>query len=265
MSVHERLAELKDRLDAKTRLMQDVAHELKNPLAVIHGYASFLSKETVTPEEMRKALRAVLSNSERVIAMVEQLQDAVRLEASGFAVETRVVEGATILQEAVESAELEAARRGVRLRWRSPIGDTLHIVADPKRVLQVMANLLSNALKFTPEGGVIDVNAHRDGDFVRFSVIDTGTGIPLDEIPGLFERFHQTRGNPHKHQGLGLGLAICKGLIEAHGGRIWVESIPGAGCGFNFTLPAAGVAPAELEPAPKPDSDRSSEAEQTDR
>ena len=246
MSAHERLTELKDRLDAKTRLMQDVAHELKNPMSVIHGYASFLMKETVQPEDMRKALRAIVSNSERVVTMVEQLQDAVRLESSGFAVETRVVEGAALLQEAAESAELEAARRGVRLRWRSAVGDSLLILADPKRVLQILANLIGNALKFTPEGGVVDVHAQRDGGVVRFCVIDTGPGIPADELPGLFTRFHQTHGNEQKHKGLGLGLAICKGLVEAHGGRIWVESISGAGCGFNFTLPAAATTAPEI-------------------
>src|ERR1700745_4330883 len=101
MSAYERVPELKDKLDAKTQLMQDVAHELKNPLSVIHGYASFLLREEVAPDETRKALRAILSNAERLIGLVEQLQDAVRLEAAGFAVSTRVVEGAAILQEAV--------------------------------------------------------------------------------------------------------------------------------------------------------------------
>lgn len=240
MSAHERLAELKDKLDAKTRLMQDVAHELKNPMSVIHGYATFLSRETTTPEERRKALRAILNNAERVVGMIEQLHDAVRLESGAFTVETRAIEGAALLQEAVESAELEAARRGVRLRWRSPVGDSLLILADPKRVGQILGNLLSNALKFTPEGGVIDVHAHRDGSSVRFTVIDTGPGIPADELPHLFDRFYQTRGNPVKSKGLGLGLSICKGLVEAHGGRIWVESLPGMGAGFNFTLPAVG-------------------------
>jgi signal transduction histidine kinase len=215
-------------------------------MSVIHGYASFLTRENVPPAELRKALRAILSNSERVIELVDQLQDAVRLESSGFAVETRVVEGAALLQEAVESAELESARRGVRLRWRSPVGDSLLVVADPKRVLQVLANLLGNALKFTPQGGVIDVHAQRDGDVVRFCVIDTGPGIPAGELPHLFGRFHQTRDNEQKGAGLGLGLSICKGLVEAHGGRIWVESHPGAGSAFNFTLPAV------LTPAQNP-------------
>jgi signal transduction histidine kinase len=242
MSAHERVAELKDDLEAKTRLMQDVAHELKNPLSVIHGYATFLMKEPCSPPETSKALRAIAQNAERVIAMVEQLQDMARLESSGFAVETRVVEGAALLQEAAESAELEAARRGVRLRWRSALGDSLHVVADPKRVLQVLANLIGNALKFTPEGGVVDVCASREDGFIRFCVRDTGKGIPADELPRLFSRFHQTHDNELKSKGLGLGLSICKGLVESHGGRIWAESLPAAGSSFFFTLPAALMA-----------------------
>ncbi|MDD5303952.1 MAG: HAMP domain-containing sensor histidine kinase [Elusimicrobia bacterium] len=238
MSAHERLAELKDRLDAKTRLMQDVAHELKNPLAVIHGYASYLTKEKVSPEEIQKALKAVLSNAERLVGLVDHLQEAVRLESDGFTVEAHPIEGAALLQEAVESVELDAARRGVRLHWRSPVGDSLLVSADPRRVLQVLGNLLSNALKFTPEGGTIECTAQRDADSVRFSVIDTGPGIPADELPMLFDRFYQANDNAHKRKGLGLGLAICKGLVEAHGGRIWVESLPGVGSAFNFTLPA---------------------------
>ncbi|MBI3288790.1 MAG: HAMP domain-containing histidine kinase [Elusimicrobia bacterium] len=238
MSAHERLAELKDKLDAKTRLMQDVAHELKNPLTVIHGYAHYLMKEQVT-DETRKCLRAMLSNAERLIGLVEQLQDAVRLESSeGFKIEPQVVEGSALLQDAVESAELEAARLGIRLRWRSPIGDSLHVTADARRILQVLSNLIGNALKFTPEGGTIDVNAQRDGQFVRFSVIDSGRGIAAEEMAMLFDRFYQTADNVQRREGLGLGLAICKGLVTAHGGRIWAESLTGVGSAFNFTLPA---------------------------
>ena len=238
MSAHERVSELKDLLDSKTRLMQDVAHELKNPLSVIHGYAMYLTKETVGPEETRKALKAVLSNAERLIGLVDHLQEAVRLESDGFALDTRTIEGAALLQEAVESVELQAATRGIRLHWRSPVGDSLLVSADSRRVLQIFANLLGNALKFTPEGGTIDCAAHRDGEFVRFSVIDTGKGIPAEELPMLFDRFYQAGDNAQKLRGLGLGLAICKGLVAAHGGRIWVESLPGVGSAFNFTLPA---------------------------
>jgi signal transduction histidine kinase len=229
MSAHERLAELKDKLEARTRLMQDVAHELKNPLSVIHGYASYLLKDKAgLDEETRRALRAVLSNADRLVGLIDHLQDAARLESSGFAVETRPIEGSALLQEACEAAE----------RWRSPVGDSLLVVADPRRILQVLGNLLSNAIKFTPEGGTIDAQAQRDGEFVRFAVVDTGVGIPAEELPNLFGRFYQTSTNTQKKKGLGLGLSICKGLVEAHGGRIWVESAPSIGSSFNFTLPA---------------------------
>ena len=204
MSAHERLAELKDALDAKIHLMQDVAHELKNPLAVIHGYATYLTKERVTPAEAKKCLRAVLSNADRLISLVEELQDSARLESSSFTVDARPIEGVALLQEAIESAELEAARNGIRLHWRSPVGDSLLVMAEPRRVLQVLANLLSNAIKFTPEGGTIDVTAKHDGQFVRFSVLDTGPGIPAEEMAMLFDRFYQTPDNPKKSRGLGL-------------------------------------------------------------
>ncbi|MDE2490931.1 MAG: HAMP domain-containing histidine kinase [Elusimicrobia bacterium] len=255
-SAHERLTELKDRLEAKTRLMQDVAHELKNPLSVIHGYATFLTREKVPPADAAKALRVVLSNAERLIAMVEQLQDAVRLESPDFSIETRPVEGAALLQEAVESAEMEAARRGVRLRWRSPVGDSLLVLADPKRVEQVLANLIGNALKFTPEGGLVEVIAQRDGGDVRFTVTDSGPGVPADELAHLFDRFFQASEGKRKKRGLGLGLAICKGLVEAHGGRIWVESLPGAGASFNFTLAAAARTEDDGEADAAPDAAR---------
>jgi signal transduction histidine kinase len=111
----------------------------------------------------------------------------------------------------------------------------------------------------------VDVHAQRDGGMVRFAVIDSGPGIPAEELPLLFERFHQTHDNTQKHKGLGLGLAICKGLVEAHGGRIWVESLLGAGCGFNFTIPAALIDAPAPPPAPKPSPLESEKDRESDR
>jgi signal transduction histidine kinase len=238
MSAHERIAELKDQLEARTRLMHDVAHELKNPLAVIHGYAAYLAMEDLTAEARGKALRAVKANSERVLALVEQLQDAARLEAAGPHVEARACEAGALLQEAAESAELEAAARGIQLRWGSPIAAQLLVRADPKRAAQVLANLVGNALKFTPPGGVVELGVQREDGFVRFTVADTGPGVPAEDLPRLFERFYQAGGAEQKRQGLGLGLAISKTLVEAHGGRLWAECRPGSGARFHFTLPA---------------------------
>jgi signal transduction histidine kinase len=240
MSTHERLAELKDQLEARTRLMHDVAHELKNPLAVIHGFASFLTQqEDVTPEERRKALRAVMSNAERVIALVDQLQECARVESSRLELTARACDASALLQEAAESAELEAARRGLQLRWTSPFSHELLVRADPKRVAQILANLVGNALKFTPAGGVVELSVAPEHDFVRFTVSDSGPGVPAAELPRLFDRYYQACDGAQKRQGLGLGLSISKTLVEAHGGRIWAESRPGAGATFHFTLPAA--------------------------
>jgi len=239
MSTHERLAELKDQLEARTRVMHDVAHELKNPMAVIHGYASYLSEhEDLSPTERRKALRALITNAERVISLVDQLQESARLESAGLEVSPRTHDAAALLQEAAESAELEAARRGVRLRWASPVSRTLFVRADPKRAAQILANLVGNALKFTPAGGVVELALQREEEFVRFTVADTGPGVPAADLPHLFDRFYQAGDAQQRRQGLGLGLAICKSLVEAHGGRIWAESRPGAGARFHFTLPA---------------------------
>jgi signal transduction histidine kinase len=240
MSTHERLAELKDQLEARTRLMHDVAHELKNPMAVIHGYASFLDgHDDLTPGERRKAVRAVLANAERVIKLVDQLQEAARLEAAGADFAARACDAGALLQEAAESAELEAARRGLRLRWTSPVSRELLVRADPSRVAQVLANLVGNAMKFTPPDGVVELAVAPEDEFVRFTVADTGPGVRAADLPHLFDRFYQACASDQRRQGLGLGLAICKTLVEAHGGRIWAESRPGDGARFHFTLPVA--------------------------
>jgi signal transduction histidine kinase len=250
MSAHERISELKEQLDSKTRLMQDVAHELKNPLAVIHGYASLLAKEGLVVEDVLKVTRVLINNADRALALVDQLQDAVRLESAGFIVDPRPIDGSAILQEAAESAELEAFRRAIKLRWRCAVEAPFYVYADGKRVHQILANLIGNSLKFTPEGGSIDLHAdHKDG-FARFSVTDTGPGIRAEELSNLFDRFYQTRDNMLKRSGLGLGLAIAKGLVAAHGGRIWVESVLGEGSSFHFTLPLSPAAAPPQKPAP---------------
>jgi len=239
MSRPEPLAELKDQLDARTRLLHDVAHELKNPMAVIHGYAAFLSQEEVTDAEKRRALSAIVANAERVIAIVDQLQEAARVESCTLRVEPRDCDAGALLSAAAESAELEASRHGLELRWSSSVSDALGVRADPVRAGQILANLVSNALKFTPSGGVVELHAQREHGFVRFTVADTGPGIPADDLPHIFQRFYQAGGEEQKRRGLGLGLAICRTLVEAQGGRIWAENGSGQGARFHFTLPAS--------------------------
>jgi signal transduction histidine kinase len=127
-----------------------------------------------------------------------------------------------------------AKERGVQLSVESA-GEPVNVLADKERVSQVLSNLVGNALKFTPRGGAVTVLAEGLGDLVRLSVADNGPGVPPDHLPRLFERFWQAKRV--SREGTGLGLYIAKGIVEAHGGRIWAESAPGNGSTFHFTLP----------------------------
>jgi signal transduction histidine kinase len=142
-----------------------------------------------------------------------------------------------LMQSAVESVGTTAATHGVALGF-APSG--VRVQADADRMVQVLVNLVGNAIKFTPNGKRIDVTAARDGAMVRFNVTDQGRGVPDAQKDRIFERFAQVEpGDKHEKGGAGLGLTICRAIVTAHGGRIWVEDAPGGGSVFSFTLPAA--------------------------
>jgi signal transduction histidine kinase len=159
-----------------------------------------------------------------------------RIEAGRLALDPAPEAVEPIVREAIEahrhSAEEQAIELVARIEERLPA-----VLADRDRLLQVLGNLLTNALKFTPAGGRIEVGASAEGEEIHWWVQDTGPGIPPDQLPLLFDRFWQAHRSDRR--GLGLGLAIVKGLVEAHGGRAWVESELGHGSRFRFALPAA--------------------------
>jgi signal transduction histidine kinase len=142
-----------------------------------------------------------------------------------------------LLQEAVEMFQLLASQKAVQLLAETP-RDALIVQADRERVLQLLSNLLGNALKFTDPGGTIRVCAQQDSSLVRFSVIDTGRGVSEEQMQHLFDRYWQAK--PDRRSGIGLGLSIAKGIAEAHGGRIWADSTLHVGTAFHFTLRSAG-------------------------
>ncbi len=151
-----------------------------------------------------------------------------------LAIEPRPVPVVTLLSEAVEMLRLLAAASSLDLVLDAP--DNLpSVLADPPRIQQVLSNLIGNAIKFTPQGGCITLSGFRNAEEVRVSVCDTGLGIPAEQLPHIFGQFWQ--GNHADHRGIGLGLTIAKGIVEAHRGRIWVESTVGEGSSFFFTLP----------------------------
>ena len=138
-----------------------------------------------------------------------------------------------MVAEVLETLEPLAVAKSLRLL--SELAPGLAIRCDHDRVIQLFSNLIGNAIKFTPEGGVITVRAVPEGEVVRFSVVDTGPGISADELPHVFDRYYQAQRK--NRDGIGLGLSIARGIVEAHGGRIWVEAEEGKGSTFSFTLP----------------------------
>jgi signal transduction histidine kinase len=166
--------------------------------------------------------------------LIEDLLDVARMEAGRLTVEPARLDPADIVHQAVDMQQAQAAARSVRLELRLA-GSFPAIHADPARMLQVFGNLIGNAIRFSPTGGLVSVRAHRENGTIRFSVEDQGPGIAADSMPHLFDPFWQAAKTGTG--GAGLGLAIARGIVEAHGGRIWAESEPGKGCTFHFTVP----------------------------
>ncbi len=214
-----------------------VSHELQTPIAIIKGYASTLSRPEAMRDKtaLRQRLHAIEEEADRLSHMVSNLLYASRIQAGGLAMEP----GPLALQEVLASCLRRFRARGVRheLRLRCPRNLPL-VQADRERIEEVVANLLDNAVKYTPATTAILINAHFTGEAVLVSVSDSGPGIPLREQPRVFDRFHRMEGDLTRHtNGAGLGLYICQAIVQAHQGQIWVESQVGHGATFTFSLP----------------------------
>jgi len=167
---------------------------------------------------------------------IGDLLDTVRIHAGKLALELENVDVSTILHQAEETFRPLAQKRGIRLEVVPP-ADGMAVRADPLRVSQIVGNIVGNAIKFTPETGSVTLSTSPNGKDVAIHVSDSGPGIPPADVEHLFENFWQARRNDHR--GVGLGLAIAKAVVEAHGGKIWCESAVGHGSTFSFTLPKA--------------------------
>jgi signal transduction histidine kinase len=225
-------------IDAREQVLKIVSHDLRNPLHTISMCASLLLDLPMPADKQNEHLKRIKRSGERMNRLVQDLLDVAKLEAGRVAISTRPVVVAPLIREAHEMLAPIAEEKGVSLE--TVVADGLQpIVADEGRVLQVLSNLVGNAVKFTPAGGRITIRADDAPGGVRFSVSDTGVGMTPEQLSQLFGRFWQA--NPADRRGIGLGLSIAKGIVEAHGGRIWVESQPGAGTTFHFTLSASLV------------------------
>jgi len=221
--------------DARAEVLGVVAHDLRNPLSLIVTTTELLEEEDLEAERRRKVLEIAKRAGKQMNRLIGDLLDTVQLESGRLTLVLEAVDVATLFAHLEETFAPLAARRGVSLIASAPT-ESISVRADEFRLSQVMGNLLGNAIKFTPEGGKVTFSARREGNNVVFEVSDTGPGISPEQLSHLFEQFWQARKNDKR--GVGLGLTIAKGIVEAHGGRIWASSSPGVGSTFSFVIPA---------------------------
>lgn len=230
-----RLAEALEKVE-KTRaeLIGTVAHELRTPLAALQGYAEGLMDGVLSKE---RAAEGILREVKAMRRLVEDLSLVSRVEAGAVEIRPKPLDPKALLKEAEARFQSAFQAKGVRLGVEVE-GPLPPVLADEERALQVLANLLTNALRHTPEGGEVRLRAFPQGEAVAFQVADTGPGIPEEHLPHIFERFYRVdRARSRREGGSGVGLTIAKGLVEAMGGRIVVESRLNQGTTFTFTLP----------------------------
>jgi signal transduction histidine kinase len=226
-------------IHAREELVAVVSHDLKSPLATI-SMTTGLLLDQLGPEnqgpEPRRSLERIQRSTDRMGRLIRDLLDLARLEGGHLSIDPGPQELAGLMSEAVEALRAEAAAKSLRLEQALAPGAE-RVRCDRERILQVLANLVGNAVKFTPDQGEVVMRAERAGPEVVVSVTDSGPGIPREQQERLFEPYWQAEATARL--GTGLGLSIAKGLVELHGGRIWVTSRPGAGSTFSFALPAA--------------------------
>ena len=210
-----------------------VSHDLRNMLSGVIGFAVLIETRPSDEQAVLYARRIQRSGT-RMNRLIGDLVDVASIEAGTLAVTREIGDPAHVLTEAVETFQAKAAEARVSLVVE--IVQPSSVAAfDPARILQVLTNLLSNAIKFTPAGGSAVARVERDGDDIRFTVSDTGIGIPADKLEAVFGRFVQVRRQDRR--GVGLGLYISKCIVQGHGGRIWAENRTGGGSTLCFTLP----------------------------
>lgn len=216
-----------------------MSHELRTPLTSIkEGTNLFLEgKGGEVTERQKRLLTIVSEESNRLIQLVNSLLDLSKLEAGIAAFQFLKADVAPLITTVIREIEPLAEAKGIRIK--RDIQESPRVSMDTERILQVLRNLLGNAIKFTPQGGVIEISLQAKDGVVEVSVTDTGPGIPEEQTAIIFDKFRQAvHQGSRKIQGTGLGLAIVKQIIQSHGGRVWVESAVGRGSTFRFTLPA---------------------------
>jgi signal transduction histidine kinase len=235
-------------LRLKEEFLMEVAHELRTPISALIASLDLVVEDALTMprDELARLAQTLRRSGLRLEHLVENLLDAGSIEAGTFQVRATPSSLKHTLAEALAFVQPMLESRGQRLTTELP-PDADRVMADERRTTQVLANLISNASKYAPEGTQVSIRARNADGFVRVTVADEGPGIPQDEQNRLFQRFFRSRTVREEAGGLGLGLAICKAIVHAHGGEISIESSPGNGTSVHFTLPKARQMAEEAE------------------
>lgn len=235
------LREREEALRSREDILAIVSHDLRGPLATIALSAGSLLEEPDLAARTLQRLEIIQRAGTRMEHMINDLLDMASIDAKGLTLDRSTEDADEIITRVLEAHEGMAATKNIQLRREGELS-SVELWCDRERVEQVFGNLIGNALKYGRPGDVITIGGHVVGGDVHLTIADTGPGIPADDLPHVFERYWTAKRQGTK--GTGLGLYICKGIVEAHGGKIWVESTVGVGTTFSFTLPRASAAEA---------------------
>jgi two-component system phosphate regulon sensor histidine kinase PhoR len=234
----QELTELRRTEQVRRDFVANVSHELRTPLASLKAAIETLQEGALAdPAVAQDFLARAASEVDRLVSLVEELLELSQLEAGVLPLSRRPVDAGELLQRAVERMRPQAERKGLRLLAHDAPG-LPSLSADAERLERAILNLLDNAIKFTPAGGTVEASVAPCPEGVLITVRDTGPGIEREDLPRIFERFYKA-DRSRQSGGAGLGLAIARHIVEAHGGRIWAESQPEQGATFAFALPLA--------------------------
>jgi len=235
------------RLKGLEKIRQDfvanVSHELRTPLTTIKGYVETLLEGALKEEVASQFVQVIKRHTDRLTKIVEDLLMLSKIESKEFQLKMEVISLRDLIDDVIDFVKEPAEKKKISIS-QSAIPPSLAVEADRNYLEQISINLLDNAIKYTPEGGRITISViEKDQREVLVSVQDTGIGIPKEDLPRIFERFYRVdKGRSQELGGTGLGLSIVKHLVQAHGGKVWVDSQPGKGSTFYFTLPKQSVA-----------------------
>ncbi len=223
----------------KSEFLANMSHELRTPLHTVIGFSELLGEEMKGPlnADQKRFVGHIHKDAQHLLTLINEILDLSKIEAGKVQLSLETLDIRDVIEDALASIRPQGAAKSIQIETNVP--GSILVQGDRVRARQVLYNLLSNAVKFTPPGGRVGVEADREDGFVRVSVVDTGVGIAPEEHESIFDKFHQVgAATTGMREGTGLGLPITRRLVEEHGGRIWLESEPGKGSRFTFTIPS---------------------------